>query len=153
MRGTRVQCALDSRERPMHCHHEKLVIVDGEVAFMGGIDLTSLGGDRFDSSDHPMRSRLGWHDASTRVRGRAVADVGAHFAARWQDVFGERVEQAPAPAPVGDVELQVVRTVPEKIYDFLPEGDFRILETYTRALRSAQVCVSGESVSVVAADG
>jgi phosphatidylserine/phosphatidylglycerophosphate/cardiolipin synthase-like enzyme len=36
----------------MHCHHEKLVIVDGEVAFVGGIDLTSLGGDRFDTSDH-----------------------------------------------------------------------------------------------------
>src|SRR5205814_1009009 len=32
-RGTRVQCALDSRERPMHCHHEKLVIVDDRVAF------------------------------------------------------------------------------------------------------------------------
>ena len=58
-RGTRVQCALDTHERPMHCHHEKLVIVDGHVAFVGGIDLTSLGGDRFDSSEHEMRSRLG----------------------------------------------------------------------------------------------
>jgi hypothetical protein len=47
IRGTRVQVALDSHERPMHRHHEKLVIVDGEVAFVGGIDLTSLGGDRF----------------------------------------------------------------------------------------------------------
>jgi phosphatidylserine/phosphatidylglycerophosphate/cardiolipin synthase-like enzyme len=42
IRGTRVQCALDSQERPMRCHHKKLVIVDGEVAFVGGIDLTSL---------------------------------------------------------------------------------------------------------------
>ena len=66
IRGTRVQCALDFHERPMHCHHEKLVIVDGEVAFVGGIDLTSLGGDRFDSSDHLMHGRLGWHDASSR---------------------------------------------------------------------------------------
>jgi phosphatidylserine/phosphatidylglycerophosphate/cardiolipin synthase-like enzyme len=44
IRRTRVQYALDSHERPMHCHHEKLVIVDGEVAFVGGIDLTSPGG-------------------------------------------------------------------------------------------------------------
>jgi hypothetical protein len=29
IRGTRVRVALDSHERPMHCHHEKLVIVDG----------------------------------------------------------------------------------------------------------------------------
>jgi phosphatidylserine/phosphatidylglycerophosphate/cardiolipin synthase-like enzyme len=93
-RGTRVQCALDFHERLMHCHHEKLVIVDGEVAFVGGIDLTSLGGDRFDSSDHPMRGRLGWHDASSRVRGPAVADVAAHFAARWREVTGEQVISA-----------------------------------------------------------
>jgi phosphatidylserine/phosphatidylglycerophosphate/cardiolipin synthase-like enzyme len=144
-RGTRVQCALDSRERPMHCHHEKLVIVDGEVAFVGGIDLTSLGGDRFDSSDHLMRGRLGWHDASSRVRGPAVTDVAAHFAARWRAVTGEQVQETPSPAPAGDVELQVVRTVPEKIYDFLPGGDFRIVEAYTRALRSARKLVYLES--------
>jgi phosphatidylserine/phosphatidylglycerophosphate/cardiolipin synthase-like enzyme len=145
IRGTRVQCALDSHERPMHCHHEKLVIVDGEVAFVGGIDLTSLGGDRFDTRDHPMRGRLGWHDASSRVRGPAVADVAAHFAARWREVTGERIDDTPPPAAVGDVELQVVRTVPEKIYDFLPRGDFRIVEAYTRALRSARKFVYLES--------
>jgi phosphatidylserine/phosphatidylglycerophosphate/cardiolipin synthase-like enzyme len=144
-RGTRVQCALDSHERPMHCHHEKLVIIDGEVAFVGGIDLTSLGGDRFDTNDHLMHGRLGWHDVSSRVRGPAVADVGAHFAARWRAVTGERVEEAPPPSPAGDVELQVVRTVPEKIYDFMPQGDFRILEAYTRALRSARTFVYLES--------
>jgi phosphatidylserine/phosphatidylglycerophosphate/cardiolipin synthase-like enzyme len=144
-RGTRVRCALDSHERPMHCHHEKLVIVDGEVAFVGGIDLTSLGGDRFDSSDHLMHSRLGWHDASSLVRGPAVADVAAHFAARWREVTDEEVEKAPPPAPTGDLELQVVRTVPEKIYEFLPRGDFRILEAYTRALRSARKFVYLES--------
>ncbi len=129
----------------MHCHHEKLVIVDGEVAFVGGIDLTSLGGDRFDTSDHPMRGRLGWHDASSRVRGPAVGDVAAHFAARWREVTGEQIEQTPPPAVAGEVELQVVRTVPEKIYDFLPRGDFRIVEAYTRALRSARRLVYLES--------
>jgi phosphatidylserine/phosphatidylglycerophosphate/cardiolipin synthase-like enzyme len=145
IRGTRVQCALDSRERPMHCHHEKLVIVDGEVAFVGGIDLTSLGGDRFDTSEHLMQGRLGWHDASSCVRGPAVADVAAHFAARWHAVTGEQVKQTPPPAPAGEVELQVVRTVPEKIYDFVPRGDFRIVEAYTRALRSARKLVYLES--------
>jgi phosphatidylserine/phosphatidylglycerophosphate/cardiolipin synthase-like enzyme len=145
IRGTRVQCALDFHERPMHCHHEKLVIVDGEVAFVGGIDLTSLGGDRFDTSDHLMHGRLGWHDASSRVRGPAVADVATHFANRWRAVTGEHLEETPPPAAAGDVELQVVRTVPENIYEFLPRGDFRILEAYTRALRSARKLVYLES--------
>src|SRR5438552_8368424 len=50
VRGTRVRMALDSHERPLHCHHEKLVVVDGRVAFVGGIDLTDLAGDRLDTS-------------------------------------------------------------------------------------------------------
>jgi phosphatidylserine/phosphatidylglycerophosphate/cardiolipin synthase-like enzyme len=137
-RGTKVRCALDSHERPMHCHHEKLVIVDGQVAFVGGIDLTSLGGDRFDSGDHPARGKIGWHDASSRLEGPAVADVAAHFASRWHEVTGERLAPTPTPPPAGGHEVQVIRTVPEKIYDFLPQGDFRILESYQRALRSAR---------------
>jgi phosphatidylserine/phosphatidylglycerophosphate/cardiolipin synthase-like enzyme len=145
MRGTRVRCALDTHERPMHCHHEKLVIVDGQVAFVGGIDITSLGGDRYDTSDHPMRSRLGWHDAASRIAGPAVADVAQHFAARWRETTGESIETGQAPATSGDVALQVVRTVPEKVYEAFPHGDFRILESYTRALRSARKLVYLES--------
>jgi phosphatidylserine/phosphatidylglycerophosphate/cardiolipin synthase-like enzyme len=41
-------------------------------------------------------------------------------------------------APAGGIEVQVVRTVPEKVYRRLPRGDFRILEAYQRALRSAE---------------
>ncbi len=136
-RGTRVHCELDTHERPMHCHHEKLVIVDDEVAFVGGIDLTSLGGDRYRHSEHPMRGRLGWHDAASRMRGPAVADVAAHFATAGARSPARALPAGAPPSTTGDVELQVVRTVPERIYDFLPSGDFRILEAYTRALRSA----------------
>ena len=32
MAGTRIRCALDARERPMHCHHEKTIVVDGRIA-------------------------------------------------------------------------------------------------------------------------
>ncbi len=41
--GTRIRGALDGHNRPMHCHHEKLVIIDGAIAFVGGIDLTGVG--------------------------------------------------------------------------------------------------------------
>jgi len=123
----------------MHCHHEKLVVIDDEVAFVGGIDLTDLSGDRYDTPEHPARGRTGWHDVASRLRGPAVADVGRHVAQRWQAVTGERLEAQPADVVSGgDVELQIVRTVPEKIYDFAPRGDFRIIEAYLRALRSAQ---------------
>ncbi len=144
-RGTRVECALDAKERPLHCHHEKIVIVDGETAFVGGIDLTALGGDRFDSSGHPMRGRIGWHDVGTRLRGPAAADVAAHFAARWSEVTGKGLEPPAPPAVAGSHEVQLARTIPEKVYDFAPHGEFGILEAYTRALRSARSLVYLES--------
>jgi phosphatidylserine/phosphatidylglycerophosphate/cardiolipin synthase-like enzyme len=48
-KGTRIRMALDRRERPMHCHHEKAVVIDGRVAYVGGIDLTTLAGNRWDT--------------------------------------------------------------------------------------------------------
>jgi phosphatidylserine/phosphatidylglycerophosphate/cardiolipin synthase-like enzyme len=136
--GTKIRCALDSHERPMHCHHEKTIVIDDSVAFVGGIDLTSESGDRFDSSSHTARGELGWHDATARIGGPAVADVARHFAMRWREVTGEPLPPAAPPGPAGDVELQVVRTVPEHVYTAEPRGDFRILESYVRALRSAE---------------
>jgi phosphatidylserine/phosphatidylglycerophosphate/cardiolipin synthase-like enzyme len=143
--GTRTRCALDQRERPMHCHHEKLVIVDGRLAFVGGIDLSLLGGDRRDEPSHPPKGQLGWHDASSLLEGPAVGDVASHFALRWREVMGERLDVPKTMAAAGDVELQVVRTVPNNIYDELPRGDFRILESYLRALRSAERLIYLES--------
>jgi phosphatidylserine/phosphatidylglycerophosphate/cardiolipin synthase-like enzyme len=114
------------------------VVVDGETTFVGGIDLTTLAGDRLDSIDHPQRPGLGWHDATTRLRGPALTDVADHFRVRWHEVTGESLPAGDPPGRAGEVEVQVVRTVPEKIYDALPGGDFRILESYLRALRSAE---------------
>jgi phosphatidylserine/phosphatidylglycerophosphate/cardiolipin synthase-like enzyme len=48
-RDSTVRCVLDARERTLHCHHEKLVIVDETTAFVGGIDFTALQGDRHDT--------------------------------------------------------------------------------------------------------
>jgi phosphatidylserine/phosphatidylglycerophosphate/cardiolipin synthase-like enzyme len=145
VRGTRIRMELDARERPMHCHHEKIAVVDGRVAYVGGIDLTALAGDRRDASSHPPRAGMGWHDATLRIEGPLVADVAAHVALRWHEVTGERLSLEPDAAPAGDVEAQFVRTVPNGIYDALRRGDYRILESYVRALRSATRLVYLES--------
>jgi phosphatidylserine/phosphatidylglycerophosphate/cardiolipin synthase-like enzyme len=137
-RSTRIRCQPDPREHPFHCHHEKTIVVDGEVAFVGGIDMTDFAGDRYDTSDHPARRRLGWHDVGTRLTGPAVRDVAAHFALRWLELTGDELPLRPAPAPAGNQTVQVVRTVAENMYDRLPHGDFRILESYVRAIRGAE---------------
>jgi phosphatidylserine/phosphatidylglycerophosphate/cardiolipin synthase-like enzyme len=141
VRGTRIRCLRDPREHPVHCHHEKTIVVDDEVAFVDGIDLTDLAGDRFDTSGHPARRKIGWHDAGTRIEGPAVADVAAHFRMRWREVCGEELPAPAMPAAIdgpGTSTVQVVRTVAEDMYDAVRHGDFRIMEVYLRMLRSAR---------------
>jgi len=136
---TRIKCSVDARERPLHCHHEKTIVIDDRVAFVGGIDLTTEAGDRFDTREHPARGAIGWHDVCARIEGPAVADVAEHFRMRWQEITREPLPPVlPQVDPAGEVELQIVRTVPERIYTAIPRGDFRILESYVGALRSAQ---------------
>ena len=140
-----IRCELDSRERPLHCHHEKTIIVDGETAFVGGIDLTALAGDRLDSQRHPPRAAVGWHDAVAEVEGPVVADVAQHFAMRWHGVTGEQLAVPEESSEAGASTVQLVHTVPEHRYPGTPNGSFGILETYVRAIRSAQSLISLES--------
>ena len=135
--GTKIQVARDKLERPLHCHHEKLVVIDDRVAFVGGIDLTTYAGDRYDSQAHEARGTLGWHDAACRLRGPVVEDVADHFGQRWRDVTGEELAAPKRQRRAGATDVQAVRTVPEHVYDSIP-GEFRILETYARALSSAE---------------
>lgn len=154
VRGTSIEAELDARERMLHCHHEKLVVVDDRVAYVGGIDLTTLAGNRLDDSSHRPRGDVGWHDACVRLEGPIVGDVAEHFRMRWP---GE-LPPAHRPDACGDVAAQLVRTVPEGEYDRLPQGEFTVLESYLRAFRSAERLVylenqflwSSEVVAVLA---
>jgi phosphatidylserine/phosphatidylglycerophosphate/cardiolipin synthase-like enzyme len=121
------------------------VVIDGEVAFVGGIDLTSEAGDRFDDQAHHARRRRGWHDVAARLRGPAVADVDDHFRARWEEVAGEPLGRAPAPAARGATTVQVVRTIAEDMYSRFPAGEFRAFESYVRMLRGARELIYLES--------
>jgi phosphatidylserine/phosphatidylglycerophosphate/cardiolipin synthase-like enzyme len=137
-RDTGIQAATDSCVRLKYSHHEKTVVVDDRVAFVGGIDLTVDGGDPFDSPRHPSHGHQGWHDVAVRIEGPAVADVAEHFRLRWHGASNEWLPAPPEQEPRGDVELQVVRTIPEGVFEALPAGDFGVFESYRRALRSAE---------------
>jgi phosphatidylserine/phosphatidylglycerophosphate/cardiolipin synthase-like enzyme len=133
-----VSAALDTHEYLQHCHHEKLLVVDDQVAFVGGLDMTHITADRWDTTRHQPRATLGWHDAAARLAGPVVADIAAHFNARWAEVTGEPLPTPEPQLPAGPHTVQFLRTIPEGIYSFLPNGEFSILAEYRRALADAQ---------------
>jgi phosphatidylserine/phosphatidylglycerophosphate/cardiolipin synthase-like enzyme len=135
-----LQVRLDARAGVLHAIHQKAIVVDGRIAFVGGMDLTTNTGDRWDTAQHPLRAGLNWHDVQVQLEGEAVVDVERNFRQRWAAVGGE--EDLPHREPTTDsswqTPVQVVRTIPHGIYPFAPEGEYGIRHAYTEALRRAR---------------
>jgi phosphatidylserine/phosphatidylglycerophosphate/cardiolipin synthase-like enzyme len=136
----RVRCVLDNRASFSHDHHQKAVTIDGRVAFVGGMDLSTFQGDRWDTGAHPLRFGPNWHDVQMRLQGEVVADVERNFCQRWNAVTGESLQ--PCATPELDrgwnTPAQVVRTVPEGFYPFAPEGHYGIRHSILAAIEKAE---------------
>lgn len=136
----RLDVRLDGKARPTHCHHQKAVVIDGQIGFVGGLDLTTLEGDRWDRPGHPLRHGRNWHDVALQIRGEAVADLEANFRQRWLAVTGER--DLPGCQPViadgWQTPCQIVRTIPPRTYRFARRGEFGIAAAYRDAIHRAR---------------
>jgi cardiolipin synthase len=58
--------------------HRKVLCVDGEIAFTGGLCIGN------DWQGNPFQGIPPWRDTAIAVRGPAVADIGAAFADSWK---------------------------------------------------------------------
>lgn len=86
-------------------HHQKFVVVDDRLAFVGGIDLTR---GRWDTSRHEPgdprrvmpagRHYMPFHDVQAVVDAQAVAALGSRFRERWYQATEERLQPRKAPA-------------------------------------------------------
>jgi phosphatidylserine/phosphatidylglycerophosphate/cardiolipin synthase-like enzyme len=135
----RVRCVLDGAAPFSHDEHQKAVTIDGRVGYVGGIDLTTYAGDRWDTSRHPLRFGPSWHDVQMRIEGEAVRDVEENFCQRWNATTGEHLE--PLPSVVTEqmnTPVQVVRTIPRGFYPFAPEGIHGIVYAYLHAIARAE---------------
>lgn len=136
-----IECRLDRSAPLSHCHHQKAIVVDGQLAFVGGMDLTTFSGDRWDTTAHALRAGQNWHDVQLQIRGEAVADVEHNFRQRWSAVA--QGEALPPPCTPNYEEgwrlpVQILRTIPAKVYDFAPSGEFGIFYWYMQAIRRAK---------------
>jgi phospholipase D1/2 len=124
----RLHFRLDDRHPPSGSHHQKVVVVDDAVAFVGGMDLTH---GRWDTPEHrrdePRRrdahGRIARpnHDVQAVVDGDAARALGALCRDRWARVSRNAVGVAEAPhdpwpdgvAPrITDVDVAISRTDP-----------------------------------------
>ncbi len=93
-RHPRLLVALDEAPLLGACLHQKLVVVDGAAAFLGGIDLTLR---RWDTPAHvaPPGAPPTWrplHDLGVARRGAAAERLRARASGWWAEATGEAVD-------------------------------------------------------------
>jgi Phosphatidylserine/phosphatidylglycerophosphate/cardiolipin synthases and related enzymes len=96
-------------ERYNHRSHRRLLVVDGEVGFTGGVGIADQWSGAGDSPHH-------WRDTHARITGPAVAALQRAFVDSWNDATEELVLSSalfPALAPTGDTTLCIVQSDPE----------------------------------------
>ena len=113
--GSRVRFVLDGKLPVGACHHQKMLVIDGVVAFCGGGD---IGPDRWDTPAHkdhdPRREKTrrdnkcfdSRHEVMGIVDGEAASALGEVFRERWTRATGETVPPAPdAAAPIWPTDV------------------------------------------------
>jgi phosphatidylserine/phosphatidylglycerophosphate/cardiolipin synthase-like enzyme/uncharacterized membrane protein YdjX (TVP38/TMEM64 family) len=128
-RHRRLHFHLDGNHPVWGSHHQKIVAIDGAMAFVGGLDLSE---GRWDTPEHrvpdPRRVNAGgqsyppFHDVMIAIDGEAAAAIGDLFRERWRQATGRRL-RGPArvdgdpwpPELVADIEgarVGIARTAP-----------------------------------------
>jgi len=126
------------RRRPFTLNlrnHRKLVVVDGEVAWLGGRNV----GDEYAKDRFGQKARK-WLDAMVRVRGPAVTRLHRVFIGDWYNAIEEDLASAAYCAPqavVGDVAVGVVDSGPDRRTHDMQWSLFQML-----AMARHSICIS-----------
>ncbi|MDL2354388.1 MAG: cardiolipin synthase [Pseudomonadota bacterium] len=105
--------------------HRKLMVVDGSIAFTGGINISSTYANSsfFGSRRNPNKSdgrKVGWRDTHIKVEGPAVAALQWSFVNNWVHQDAGELPEAnyfPPLAPAGDKVLRVLASDPDKGFE------------------------------------
>jgi phosphatidylserine/phosphatidylglycerophosphate/cardiolipin synthase-like enzyme len=169
-RGSRFLARWD-QAHGAYCQHQKSWVVDAgeptEVGFVGGINLNP---NSCVPVGHPFREAGTTHDVYVEIQGPAATDVHHNFVQRWNEASdrdepdgswpeGGVDDPLPFPrvasAPVGEVPVQIQRTVRRERYrDGRPApgaapfdihaGEFSVVDQYRQALDAARRSIYAE---------
>ena len=113
-----------------HRTHRKLLVVDGEVGFIGGAGMA----DEWLTGVH---GKPAWRDTVFRVRGRAVAGMMSALAENWLECTGEILTET-MPIPSKDPEE---RTLSMVVISTPQEGTTRARMLFQVLMDSATECI------------
>ena len=136
----RLRYRLDGNHPLGASHHQKIVVVDDAVAFLGGLDICErrwdLPAHRADDPrrvDHAGRPYPPFHDVQLALDGAAAAALGALVRTRWKRATGRRLRPVVPtddpwpPGVVPDLErvpVALARTEPQ----WMGRGEVREVE-------------------------
>jgi len=69
--------------------HRKLLVIDGQVAFVGGINISSVYSSGSFGKSNPSKNKQAWRDTHLRINGPVVSEFQKLFIATWQQQKGE----------------------------------------------------------------
>jgi cardiolipin synthase len=119
--------------------HRKLLIVDGRIAFLGGINISSVySGSSFGKARtaRPDGS-LAWRDTDLQLRGPVVAELQKMFLATWADQKGQPLaggQHFPPPEKAGRQVVRAIGSSPDEPFS-------QIYATLMSAIGSAETSV------------
>jgi phospholipase D1/2 len=147
----RVHFVLDDQHPLGASHHQKVVVVDDRIAFVGGFDLAAC---RWDTPEHlpddvrrkDNGTRYGpFHDVQMLVDGETAASLGELARERWRRATGQLLQRPPPgegdPWPAGvavdvqGVDVAVARTEPPYHGQ---QGVFEVQALYLDAITAAR---------------
>jgi len=119
--------------------HRKLLIVDGNTAFLGGINISSVysGGSFGKGTRIRPDGSLAWRDTDLQLRGPVVAEFQKLFLTTWENQKGAALAARNYFPPPQTVGRQVVRAIGSS-----PDEPFsQIYATLLSAIASAQTSI------------
>lgn len=101
-------------------HHQKLVVVDGTIAFAGGMDICAgRWDDRLHRERHPEREDAAGddfgpvHDVQACVAGPAAEALARLFLERWTAAGGDPIDLPPPPGRAPSLENEIPLLAPQ----------------------------------------